>query len=109
MQKEEMILFPAIRKAEEAVVNNVPAGPETGVINGAVRVMEAEHDSAGALMQRIRELTGSYEVPADACTTFRLSLAELKEFEADLHQHVHLENNLLFPMAKHFLNQPAFQ
>ncbi|MBL7729948.1 MAG: iron-sulfur cluster repair di-iron protein [Chitinophagaceae bacterium] len=103
MEKEEMILFPAIRKAEGAFVSKQPAGPETRVITGAVQMMEAEHDRAGALMQYIRELTGNYQVPEGACTTFAISLAELKEFEENLHQHVHLENNLLFPMAQRYV------
>ena len=61
--------------------------------------MEDEHERAGALMQQIRELTNNYIAPPDACTTFRLSLASLQAFEADLHQHVHLENYILFPKA----------
>ena len=62
--------------------------------------MEHEHDHAGDLLYRIRQLTNTYTPPAEACTTFQVCLAELKEFEEDLHRHVHLENNLLFPLAE---------
>jgi regulator of cell morphogenesis and NO signaling len=103
MQKEEVILFPAIKKAERAFVNKENTGAEAAIINGAVNVMENEHDSAGEIMFKIRELTGNYHEPVGACTTFKLSLAELKAFEEDLHHHVHLENNILFPMAKRFV------
>lgn len=99
MQKEERILFPAIIKAEQAFANKENAGMACSVINGAVAVMEKEHDEAGGLMEAINRLTNNYQPPADACNTFRLSLAELKEFEEDLHRHVHLENHILFPKA----------
>lgn len=99
MQKEENILFPRIKELEAlasaAQRRNLPAG----YVSGPVGVMEEEHDHAGTLLYRIREITNSYTAPADACTTFKVTLAELKEFEEDLHRHVHLENNLLFPMA----------
>ena len=103
MQKEEMILFPAITRAELAVKNKGILNGELHIIGGAIQVMESEHDSAGEMMLRISELTNSYEEPDGACTTFKLSLAELKAFEEDLHRHVHLENNILFPMAKGFI------
>ena len=61
--------------------------------------MEEEHEVAGTFMKMISELTSGYNPPAEACTTFRVALNELKGFEADLHQHVHLENNILFPKA----------
>lgn len=103
MQKEEMVLFPAIRSAEAAVKSSQALPDEVRIIDRATRMMEHEHDDAGADMFRIRELTNNYNAPDGACTTFRVSIAELKEFEEDLHQHVHLENNILFPMAKRFL------
>jgi regulator of cell morphogenesis and NO signaling len=62
-------------------------------------VMMNEHDHAGNLLYQIRQLTNHYQAPEEACTTFRVSLTELKEFEEDLHKHVHLENNHLFPKA----------
>ena len=61
--------------------------------------MEQEHDHAGTLLNEIRILTNNYTPPADACTTYKLSYAALQAFELDLHQHVHLENNILFPKA----------
>lgn len=105
MQKEERILFPAIIKAEQAFTNNENAAMACSVINGAVLVMEKEHDEVGELMAAIHQLTNGYQPPADACNTFRLSLAELKEFEEDLHRHVHLENHILFPMAATFCSE----
>jgi regulator of cell morphogenesis and NO signaling len=93
MLKEERILFPRIKQLEAGGVLDVPIEYYTGPIN----VMEGEHDRAGELMHQIRELTNNYLAADDACTTFRLSLASLKAFEADLHQHVHLENYILFP------------
>ncbi|MCA6456031.1 MAG: hemerythrin domain-containing protein, partial [Chitinophagaceae bacterium] len=64
-----------------------------------IQMMKAEHDTSGQLMFRIRELTNDYTPPADACTTHRICLEELRSFETDLHQHVHVENNVLFPLA----------
>jgi regulator of cell morphogenesis and NO signaling len=61
--------------------------------------MEHEHENAGNLMHEINMLTNSYEAPADACTTFNILYKELAEFEKDLHVHIHLENNILFPKA----------
>ena len=62
--------------------------------------MEEEHKSAGDAMARIRALTRGYSAPEDGCTTYRVCLQELDAFERDLHAHVHLENNLLFPKAR---------
>jgi regulator of cell morphogenesis and NO signaling len=62
-------------------------------------MMEEEHDHAGAALAEIRDLTNNFNPPADACTTYRLCYAALQAFETDLHQHVHLENNILFPKA----------
>ena len=100
MGKEEQILFPymvalAGAAAESAVAPSAPFG----TVKNPIRMMEAEHESAGDAMARIRELTSGYAVPADACTTYRVCLQELEEFERDLHEHVHLENNILFPKA----------
>lgn len=100
MQKEEMILFPRIKEVEALYNTNHTRNLNEGYISAPIQVMEMEHDHAGDLLYRIRELTNTYTPPADACTTFKVSLAELKEFEEDLHNHVHLENNLLFPLAE---------
>jgi len=103
MQKEETVLFPAITKAEHAFISKGILNGELHIIKGAIQVMETEHDSAGEIMFKISELTNGYEEPEGACTTFRLSLVELKAFEENLHRHVHLENNILFPMARRFV------
>ena len=100
MQKEEMILFPRIKEIENLFNNNQQTNISDGYITGPVTVMETEHEHAGKILDEIRHLTNNYTAPEDACTTFKVSLAELKEFEEDLHKHVHLENNLLFPKAE---------
>lgn len=99
MQKEEMILFPRIKEAEQSFPSHKQNGIDAGYISGPVTVMMNEHDHAGNLLYQIRQLTNQYHVPEEACTTLRVCLAELKEFEEDLHKHVHLENNHLFPKA----------
>lgn len=100
MYKEEMMLFPYITMlaAAKRAGASAPRAP-FGTIANPIRMMEAEHASAGGAMQRIRELSANYEPPADACTTYRVSYQELRQFELDLHAHVHLENNILFPGA----------
>lgn len=103
MAKEENILFPYISRVADAVSRGVPppAAP-FGSIENPIRMMEAEHDAAGDAMAQIRALTDGYTPPADACTTYRVCLRELETFERDLHEHVHLENNVLFPRARAF-------
>jgi regulator of cell morphogenesis and NO signaling len=90
MMKEEKILFPMMGRLAMMGKEQVMA---------PIRVMEAEHDEAGRLMEEIRDLTSDYHPADDACTTHRLVIEELKTFEEDLHQHVYLENHILFPMA----------
>ena len=87
MVKEERILFPLIRQG----LGSSAYGPITA--------MEREHDSAGEALLRLRELTGGYEVPAGACNTWRALWHGLAALEAEMHQHIHLENNILFPRA----------
>jgi regulator of cell morphogenesis and NO signaling len=103
MQKEEMILFPRIKEVESFYHFKQHKNLDRNYVNGPVGVMEHEHDEAGEIMSKIRELTNNYTPPEDACTTFKVSLAELKEFEEDLHKHVHLENNILFPLGEKML------
>lgn len=100
MAKEEKMLFPYIKKMSFAFKNtiDIPAAP-FGTVGNPIKVMEAEHDNAGNLMREINALTNSYTPPQDACATYRVLYNELKEFENDLHIHVHLENNILFPKA----------
>ena len=70
-----------------------------GTVRNPIRMMEMEHESAGDAIARIRSLTSGYAIPAGACATYRVCLQELEAFERDLHEHVHLENNILFPKA----------
>jgi len=98
MMKEEVILFPRI-KVMERILSEGGSLKEKISIQAPVHVMEAEHETAGKLMDEIKNLSHNYTAPENACMTFRLSLDELKLFEQDLHQHVHLENNILFPKA----------
>jgi regulator of cell morphogenesis and NO signaling len=100
MAKEERVLFPYIARLAEAQRSGqaAPAAPFGSVAN-PIRTMEMEHQAAGDLLAAIRELTFQFTPPADGCTTYRVTYQELEEFETDLHRHVHLENNILFPKA----------
>jgi regulator of cell morphogenesis and NO signaling len=100
MMKEERILFPFIAALETAAHNGgvAPDAP-FGTVDNPIRMMEAEHRFVGDAMAEIRHLTSNYTIPADACATYRVCFQELEAFERDLHQHVHLENNVLFPKA----------
>jgi regulator of cell morphogenesis and NO signaling len=101
MFKEERILFPFIVARAEAAANGLLLPePPFGSVENPIRMMEHEHESAGRAMAHIRELSGGYVPPEDGCTTYRVCLEELKAFEQDLHTHVHLENNILFPKAR---------
>lgn len=100
MMKEENILFPYIVDMEKAAQGKGPQPVAMfGTVQNPVRMMMQEHDSAGANLKAIRELSGDYTVPADGCTSYRVLYEALAAFEADLHQHIHLENNILFPRA----------
>jgi len=100
MMKEERILFPYIVELESAAQGKGPQPiPMFGTVQNPVRMMMMEHDSAGANMKAIRELSADFTAPADGCTTYRVLYEALAAFEADLHTHVHLENNILFPRA----------
>jgi regulator of cell morphogenesis and NO signaling len=100
MFKEEQILFPFIVGLERHLAGEGELPHACfGTVAGPIHVMESEHESAGGALARIRELTHDYTPPADACTTYRLTLKELQQFEADLHVHVHKENYILHPRA----------
>lgn len=100
MMKEEKILFPHIIKLVGLSGYGVgESTPYFGTIKNPIAMMEAEHQSAGDGMSEIRNLTNNYTPPEDACETYKIALNELKEFEENLHKHVHLENNILFPKA----------
>jgi|SRR5690606_35694759 len=101
MHKEERILFPAIRAMSEAEMNgrlNIQR-PPFGTVGNPINMMMLEHETEGERFRRIAALTDGYSPPADACTTYRVTFELLEEFEEDLHQHIHLENNILFPKA----------
>ena len=96
--KEERVLFPYVR--ELAAAGGRSAWPSPfGTVENPIRMMEREHTEAGAELRLIRELTNGYATPADGCTTYALTMTELQAFERDLHRHIHLENNVLFPAA----------
>jgi regulator of cell morphogenesis and NO signaling len=100
MMKEEHILFPHIVALENAVNSGRPKPrPAFGTVSNPVHMMQLEHDSAGAALKSISELSGNYTPPEEACFSYKTLYAALKDFESDLHQHVHLENNILFPRA----------
>ena len=100
LMKEENILFPYIERMEESVVQHDPIlPPPFGTVANPVRMMEHEHDSAGVALKALRETSQGYTPPADACTSFQALYTALANFEKDLHQHIHLENNVLFPRA----------
>jgi regulator of cell morphogenesis and NO signaling len=96
LQKEEQVLFPYIRALANAC--GLVSCP-FGTVANPIRMMEHEHRDAGDEMRTIRDLTRGYATPPDGCTTYAVCMAELARFERDLHRHVHLENNVLFPKA----------
>jgi regulator of cell morphogenesis and NO signaling len=100
MKKEELILFPFIRKMVKVKQenSNVEAA-NFGTVKNPIQMMMDEHTVEGNRFRRIEELSNNYTPPQDACNTYRVSFALLKEFEQDLHLHIHLENNILFPKA----------
>lgn len=100
MMKEEAMLFPYIVRMEEAVVANEPVlPPPFGAVRNPVRMMMREHDDAGTALRDLREASHGYTAPPDACLSYQTLYQALLAFEADLHQHIHLENNILFPRA----------
>lgn len=108
MVKEERVLFPYIEQLAATRRAGLAIFPAPfGDVANPIRMMEADHAHAGAAMARIRALTHDYETPAHGCTTWRVTLQELALFEQDLHEHVHLENNILFPKARALAARPA--
>lgn len=105
MKKEELILFPRIKALKRHTKEKSEWKVEVTYLQAPISMMEEEHDQAGRLLEEIRELTSNFTPPADACTTYRLSFAALQAFELDLHQHVHLENNILFPKTIELFKQ----
>lgn len=101
LDAEERVLFPYIKKMTEARKNGTALEREqqTGTAADAIEMMEQEHDEAGNLMAQLEEMSNDFTPPEDACTTFRVYFQNLEGFRDDLHKHVHLENNILFPKA----------
>ena len=95
IRKEEVILFPAIVAFEK-----VPQSPRAGMLSDLIQAMEAEHSEAGEALAKIREITNDFSVPDYGCVTYRALMSGLEELERDLHMHIHLENNILFPRAE---------
>jgi len=100
LMKEEMVLFPYIVRMEEAAIEKEPLVPAPfGTVQNPVSMMSHEHDSAGNALRAMREASNGYSAPADSCVSYQTLYKILAAFETDLHQHIHLENNILFPRA----------
>jgi regulator of cell morphogenesis and NO signaling len=99
MHKEERMLFPAIEESERAAKGGCLPPFPFGSLANPIRVMLAEHESAGASLDQIRAITKNYELPSHACETYRALFKGFESLERDLHMHIHLENNILFPRA----------
>jgi len=100
MLKEERILFPYIGEMDDALHHERRSAlPPFGTVQNPIRMMMLEHDAAGEVLRQIRQASGNYTVPSDACVSFQTLYQALEAFEQDLHQHIHLENNVLFPRA----------
>lgn len=100
MKKEELILFPIIRNMMKSNATHHELNlPHFKTVNNPINVMLSEHDTEGERFRKIALLTNDYTPPADACGTYKVAFSLLKEFEDDLHTHIHLENNIVFPRA----------
>jgi regulator of cell morphogenesis and NO signaling len=100
LMKEENVLFPYIIRMEEASFQNEPMLPAPfGTVQNPIRMMMQEHDGAGEALRHIRQASNHFTAPEDACLSYQTLYQALAGLEADLHQHIHLENNILFPRA----------
>ncbi len=100
LQKEEHVLFPYICEMCLAQEENRKAMPfHCGTVQYPITVMEEEHGNEGLRFERIAALTGNFSVPEDACPSYRLAMQQLRQFKDALHEHIHLENNIIFPKA----------
>lgn len=103
MLKEEQVLFPRLRVVEDAArAGKQPPPAFFGALINPIRHMMSDHDDTGRMIGSIRSLTGDYQIPEDACGSFRALYQGVEALEKDLHQHIHLENNILFPRALEF-------
>lgn len=101
MKKEELILFPFVKEMINATKSHGNIGkPFFGTVKNPIAAMMNEHDNEGERYRTISTLTNNYATPEDACNTYKVTYAMLKDFEDDLHKHIHLESNILFPKAK---------
>lgn len=103
LKEEEETVFPAIQALYKGRLERKSTEQEEAIINESLGEMESDHEHAGSIMASIREKSNQYTPPEDACTTYRILYQNLKDFEEDLHKHVHLENNILFEQAKSLL------
>lgn len=103
MFKEEQVLFPYIVAMDQAETKDqpIPFAP-FGTVKNPIRMMMTEHDTAGDILRKLRAVTSDYRVPSDGCISYQTLYQALEGFEKDLHQHIHLENNVLFPKAVEF-------
>jgi len=100
LEKEERVLFPYIQALDAAAAGGTGLPPHhCGTVRNPIRQMEHEHTEAGRALVEMRRLTSDYALPGDACPTFSGLYRDLQAMEADLHEHIHLENNILFPRA----------
>jgi regulator of cell morphogenesis and NO signaling len=100
MRKEEMVLFPYVKALEASIERDIAVAPaHFGTVRNPVRMMMQEHDTAGDLLRKMRELSSNYSLPDGACPSYTGLYFGLGDLEKDLHRHIHLENNILFPQA----------
>lgn len=99
MKKEEMVLFPYIGMLEKYRFEGGGKPEQSGLARVAIKEMEKEHEVEGERFKKLSDMTNNYRVPPDGCNTFEVTYKTLEEFENDLHRHIHLENNVLFPKA----------
>ncbi len=100
MKKEELMLFPFIKRmVKTKETDGILSQPSFGTVSNPIAMMMQEHENEGDRFSEIAKLTNNYNAPSDGCTTYKVTFAMLKEFEKDLHKHIHLENNILFPKA----------
>lgn len=100
LKAEEEVFFPALKRAEAArTAGGEPIAKDRETIRATLITLQREHEEVGDAIHDIRRLANDFRLPADACNTFMLTYRKLEEFEQDLHKHVHLENNILFPKA----------
>ena len=100
LKEEEEVFFPALKRADAArITGTSPNATDRETIKASLIRLYREHEEIGDAVHTIRGLSNEYAIPSDACNTFMVTYQKLKEFEDDLHKHVHLENNILFPKA----------